>query len=71
MENLSLFHALHEYKVTTPVSSNNVMVFYDIVVQVTRSLSWDERVKILNLTACAVLYLHSSSPPCVHRDIKS
>ena len=42
-----------------------------LILQVVKPLTWKERVRILTLTGCAVLYLHSSVPPYVHLDIKS
>ena len=33
-------------------------------------MTWKQRVTILRQAACATSYLHSSSPPYVHRDIK-
>ena len=33
-------------------------------------ISWNDRVRILQQVACALAYLHSASPPCIHRDIK-
>ena len=34
-------------------------------------LTWQERANILRGAACGVAYLHSSTPPFIHHDIKS
>ena len=57
----SLFHVLHEYKVS--LHCNNVTgMTEEESLQVENPLTWTERLDVLCLTAYEIPYLHSSTP---------
>jgi serine/threonine protein kinase len=45
--------------------------FYNLLHDHSRELSWDVRLQFAHHAAMAVNFLHTCSPPILHRDIKS